>query len=138
MNNIAILQNKITTLVENSYRDPKSFETFSNDLLNLGIIRFNFDAIKDEMSFYTNTQFVHSLIRTDLKEAQQKNVWILGETLDINALEADIKALDDGKISTAEFHQKMFSAGVIFCNVYLTLRKIYYMGQDARFYLENY
>jgi len=132
------LQDKITNMVEQSYHDPKAFETFANDLLNLGITRLNLDTFNDEMSFYTSNLFVHKLIRMDLKEAKKNKPWTLGKMLEVDKLENAIKELDCGKMSVPEFHREMFSAGVIFCVVYLTFRKIYYMSQDGLFYLENY
>jgi len=132
------IKNQIDALVQEKYINPAAFDTFASELLNLGIERLTFDNIKDEMSFYTKNKFVHSLIRTDLKEAQKKTHWKLGDKFDISKLECALKQLDEGKLSVPEFHREIFAAGVVFCNVYLTSRKVYYMALDGDYYLENY
>ena len=138
MNHNKPLQQKITALMEERYRDPKAFETFAAELMHLGITRLTYDALKDDMSFYTTDAFIHSLKRTDLTDAQKQSPWTLGKRLNIDKLEKSIAALDAGKMPATEFHREIFAAGVIFCNVYLTLRKIYYMGCDGEYYLEQY
>lgn len=132
------LQEKITPLMQERYRDPTAFETFAAELMSLGITRLTYDAMKDDMSFYTSNEFVHSLVRTDLTEDRKNTDWTLGKKLDTAKIEEAIAALDSGKMPASAFHREIFSAGVIFCYVYLTMRKIYYLGCDGEYYLEQY
>jgi uncharacterized protein YbcV (DUF1398 family) len=132
------LKTEITALMAERYVNPTPFETFASQLLGLGITRLTFDAIKNEMSFYTKDQFIHSLIRTDLIEAQKSKPWAPGENLEISRLENAIKQLDAGEMPSIEFHREMLAAGTVFCKIYLVPRRIYYMGQDGNYYLENY
>lgn len=128
----------IAALVNAQFANPTGFETFTTQLIALGVSRFNFDALENEMHFYTNDEFIYSLKRADLIDAQKNTHWIAGDTLNTPELENAIKMLDEGKISAVEFHRIMFLAGVVFCCVYLTPRKIYYLGQDGQHYIENY
>ena len=138
MNPINQLQQQIADLMQERYRDPSTFESFASELMSLGITRLTYDAFKDEMAFYTPDKFIHTLIRTDLIDNQKHSPWTLGEKLNVTKLEKAIAELDAGKMPATEFHRQIFFAGVIFCNVYLNLRKIYYMGSDGEYYLEKY
>jgi uncharacterized protein YbcV (DUF1398 family) len=128
----------IERIMVERYRDPSNFEAFSAQLMGLDIERLVFDALRNEMSFYTKNQFVCALDRLDVLEAQANNPWQLGDYLDVHALEKAINKLDSGTMTPIDFHREIFLAGVVQCHVYLMLRKIFYMGHDGQYYLEKY
>lgn len=132
------LKAKIDSIIQKRYRDPKDYESFANDLIDLGITRFYFDVYKNDMSFYTRDEFVHSLEREDIKKARQHEIWVFGERLDTPKLKNAIGELDAGKLAIPDFHRELCEEGVVFVKAYLELRKIYYLGKDAAFYLEEY
>ncbi len=115
-----------------------TFEEYAANLVKIGVVRMTFDAIKNEAQFYTTNQLVHGLFRDQLVVEQVKNPWHLGTRLDGEALESAIAALDSRKIDSIEFHRKIYAAGVVFCHVFFLSRKIYYIGIDGAYYLENY
>jgi len=118
--------------------DATAFEAFSEQLLDLGIERFNFDALTDEMTFYTKDRFVCSLVRSDVKQARETGEWKLGNSFNRVSTERAIAELDAGRLSGIEFHREIFSSGVVMCQVFLACRKIYYVGLNAQHYLEEY
>lgn len=138
MNSLNEMISSIETIMSERYRDPSSFESFAKELMQVGITRLSFDTLKNELGFYTKNKFIHSLLRSDLLKAQEQAAWHLGDALHSKKLEEAIKKLDAGDMNAVEFHQEIAAAGVVYCNVYLTHRKIYYMGQDGQYYLESY
>ena len=135
--NLDIIE-EINKHLDDRYGQPGSFETFVLKLQTFGIVRFSFDTLKSEMSFYSIDQLIHTHIRSEVKIAKEQLNWQLCKTFEIPILEQAITDLDEGKIGAVEFHHQMHKAGVVFCMLYLIPRKIFYMSQDGSFYLEHY
>jgi len=138
MKNLEQLKAKISVIMDERIRNPINFEAFAAQMLELGVTRLSFDALKNEMQFYTKDHYVIASSMTHLIEAKSKDNWILGDNLDTAFLEKSIQELDAGNISAIEFHRRIYSAAVVYVNVYLIPRRIYYMGLDGQHYLEKY
>lgn len=130
------MQRKIDAMLKAEYENPQ-FESFVTELMELGIHHVTWDAFKNEMSFYTDRNFVHTSERLDLKGAGCES-WPVAKELDLGHVEKAIHLLDTKKISSIEFHKELSIAGVVFAILYMRKRKIYYMGLDGKYYLESY
>jgi uncharacterized protein YbcV (DUF1398 family) len=63
----------------------------------------------------------------------------IGDVLNLDAVKKAIMDFDAGIISSATaFHREIALAGIVYVSVHLVPRKIYYLSQDARYYLELY
>lgn len=128
----------IDSMMDARYEQPGSFDLFTNNLLNLGITRFHFDAMTDQTHFYNEQQLVHSILRKDLRKARSKEHWQASAHLHASKVREALCQFDNDEISPVQFHKELLAAGVVFCNVFLHARKIYYCGNDGDYFLENY
>jgi len=63
----------------------------------------------------------------------------MGDVLNLDAVKQAIMDFDSGTISSpTEFHREIALAGIVYVSVHLVPRKIYYLSQDAQYYLETY
>lgn len=138
MKNLKDSKAEILNILNEQRRNPADFLGFTNSLIELGIVRFGLDSFNNQMSFYSKSDLVHEVVRSELEENKAKSPWVLGDTLNSSALQKALSEFDAGRMSPIDFHREIFSAGVVYCQVYLIHRKIYYMGQDGQFYLEQY
>lgn len=138
MENIIEIKSKITAMINERYFERKSFEEFAAVVMEMGIVRISFEAFSNELHFFSNDTYVHSIVRTDLVESMVKDAWTLGKALDKPRVEKALQELDARQLTSINFHRELFSAGVVSCQVFLLPKMAYYMGQDGSFYLEKY
>jgi len=138
MKDINTIKQAVTKLLDARMKDPTMFETFSRELLDLGVDRLVYDAIRNDMTFYGGGRFICSLVRSDLESDMQRAPWSLGKEFNSMQVQKAIQQLDSGAIEPVQFHREIFSAGVVMCCVYLVQRKIYYLGSDAQHFIEQY
>ncbi|MBS0357808.1 MAG: hypothetical protein JSS53_00845 [Proteobacteria bacterium] len=138
MKNLDEMQNIICKLGNDCLAQKITFEQMAAELAAMGVMRQHYDCITNELSFYSKEQLIFSGRFEGLERTKENGPWVLGESLDVKALEAAIKQFDQREIPTIKFHQKMFAAGVVFCLVFLQKKNIYYFDQYGEYYLENY
>lgn len=131
-------EENLENILNRHYQEPQSFEEFRRELLELGIIRINYDAISNEMSFFNQDALVWVTERTDIGTSKKSKSWILGKKLDIHSVEKSLHAIDNGQTDPVSFHHELFSAGVVFVVVYLEQRINYYLGIDGETFIERY
>lgn len=132
------IQASVINIMKQRYENPTSFEqVFAPQMLELGISRLVFDAFTNDMHFYTKTDFICSF-HVDFEKDHQTPYWIQGKSFCISDVKNTIEKFDSGQISWIQFHKEIFEAGVVSCLVYFDIKKIYYMGKDGNYYLENY
>ena len=105
------LSKQLDELMDHRFKNLGPFEDFAAQLTKLGVVRFTFDALTNQMLFYTNDQVVHTHTRQELVQSQAEASWTLGKALNIAALEKTILDLDEGRIDAIEFHREMHAAG---------------------------
>ncbi|MBS0357809.1 MAG: hypothetical protein JSS53_00850 [Proteobacteria bacterium] len=138
MKNLNEMQNTIRRLQNDCLAQKITFEQMAAELATMGIVRQHYDCITDELSFYSKEQLVFSGKFEGLEKTKENGPWVLGEHLNVNALEEAIKQVDQRESSTIKFYQKICAAGVVFCLVFLQKKNIYYFDQYGEYYLENY
>lgn len=133
------IKNMITQLCKDRYCHPGPFEEFTAHLSELGVVRQTYDVIKNELLFYSKNQLLLTLTVTDFDKSQEIYPFSIGEVFNVDALKKAIMDFDSGTISSStEFHKQIALAGIIYVSVHLVPKKIYYLSQDAQFYLESY
>ena len=113
-------RNELSKLISARLENPvETFSDFVLKLQELGIQKHTFDSFKDEISFFTKDEHVYSVVWEELKTIRKNEHWQLSDALDVSEFKNSIELLDNQKIDALEFHRRMFSAGVVFCYVYL-------------------
>jgi uncharacterized protein YbcV (DUF1398 family) len=119
--------------------NPAPFEEFTARLSEVGVIRQTYDVIKDEVSFYSKDSLLSTLAMLEINGSPNIDSFPIGDVLDAGAIKQAIMDFDSGIISSPiEFHRRIALAGIVYVTVHLMPRKIYYLSQDAQFYLESY
>lgn len=132
------VQNKIKKLCENRYRSPDDFIEFADKLMSLGVVRQTYDVLEDDLIFYSKNAMIYHLKSSEIDKSIPKNPSAIGESLDLNRLKKSIDNIDTKQTSAVQFHQELARSGVVYVNVYLKQRKIYYLSQDGQYFLETY
>lgn len=139
MNKLDEIRKIITKLSKDRCHNPGPFEEFTAGLAEVGIVRQSYDVIKNELLFYSKNELLLSLAMTDIEKSQDAYPFSFGQALNFDAVKKAIMDFDAGLISSpTEFHKQIALAGVIYVSVHLEPRKIYYLSQDAQYYLESY
>jgi uncharacterized protein YbcV (DUF1398 family) len=120
------------------YRSPGDFVQFANKLMALGVIRQTYDVLNDDLSFYSKDAMLYHFSASEIDKSIYKNAFHSGEAFDLDKLKKAIENLDSKKISAVEFHQEIAQAGIAYVSVFLKQRKIYYLSQDGKYFLERY
>lgn len=129
---------KLEHILNKHYETPQLFEEFCRELLDLGIIRFTYDAVSNEMSFYNHNALVWSTKRNDIEQSKNAESWIVGKYLDKDRVERAINAIDNANTDPVSFHRELFNAGVISVILYIVQRINYYLGVDGEVFIERY
>lgn len=114
------------------------FMDYCERLDDLGVVRFYFDACTNTLNFFSTKERVHSMVVTELSEACTREKWRKGAELDEEKLAECITLFDEKAISTIEFHRQLYAAGVVFAQVFLAPRKIFYFDEVGQFFLEEF
>ncbi len=138
MNHINDIQNKIKQLCADRYRFPGDFVEFSNKLLSLGVVRQTYDILQNDFAFYSEDTMLYHFYASEIDKAIDKNSFDVGGSLDLEVVKKAIERFDAKKLSVVEFHKEIARAGIVYVSVYLKQRKIYYLSQDAKYFLESY
>lgn len=129
----------ITQLCKERCHNSGSFEEFTARLSDLSVVRQTYDVIKNELLFYSRNQLLLSLAIPDIDKSPGIYPFSIGDVLNLDAVKKAIFDFDSGSISSStEFHKKIALAGIVYVSVHLIPRKIYYLSQDAQYYLESY
>lgn len=129
----------ITKLCQERCLNSGSFDEFTARLSDIGIVRQTYDVIKNELLFYSNNQHLLTLAMSEVDTSSDIYPFPIGDALNLDAVKKAIMAFDAGIISSAtQFHKEIALAGIIYVSVHLVPRKIYYLSQDAQYYLESY
>lgn len=134
----ADVQKQIKALCIDRYHSPGDFVQFANKLKTLGVIRQTYDVINDELAFYSKNSMLYHLPAVEINKSIDKNLFTFGESLNLNILKKALYAIDHNKISVVKFHKEVARAGIVYVSVYLKQRKIYYLSQDGKYFLESY
>lgn len=130
---------KIKALTEARCNHPGPFDKFANELLKLQCTRQTYDVLLDELLFYSDHQLIVRFPATDIAGYNHSRPFFVAETFDLEYLKNSIDDFDQGRIKhSALFHEHIAKAGVVYVSVHLIPRKIYYLSQDAQYYLEQY
>jgi uncharacterized protein YbcV (DUF1398 family) len=133
------LHSAVKQLCYDRYYNPSDFTVFANALLSHGIVRYSFDLLDNEFYFYSKDTLLYRLALEEIDDASNDNdAFEFANALDSTKLQAVIQAFDAHTITLPEFHHELASLGVVYVCMYLELKKVYYMGQDAQYHLENY
>lgn len=106
--------------------------------MDLGIVRQTYDVISNELFFYSEDTLIYHISAKELHNDIDVNTFKIGSHLNIEMVKQIIANFDANKLSVPEFHQQIAHAGVVSVSLYLRQEKIYYMGQDAEYFLESY
>ena len=132
------IKSKIIQLVTDRYQYPGPFEEFAAQLSELGVIRQTYDVIKNEILFYSKDTLILPMEMSDVEKHQTDFSCSIGTTLNESTLKKAISDFDAGEMSPAEFHRHVALSGIVYVSVYFKQRKIYYLSQEAKYYLEQY
>jgi uncharacterized protein YbcV (DUF1398 family) len=132
------VQKQIKALCVDRYHSPGDFVNFASKLKALGVIRQTYDVINDELAFYTKNSMVYQFRAGEINKSIDKNSFTYGESLNLDILKNALDALDHNKISVVKFHKEVARSGIVYVSVYLKQRKIYYLSQDGKYFLESY
>ena len=132
------VQNKIKHLCIERYQSPGNFFEFANKLIALGVVRQTYDVLRDDLAFYSKNKMVYHLAASEIDKSIYKSSFHFNESLKLDELKNAIEEIDSKKISAVEFHKKIAEAGIVYVSVYLEQRKIYYLSQDGKYFLELY
>ncbi|MBA2652538.1 MAG: hypothetical protein H0U73_09775 [Tatlockia sp.] len=139
MNESEKIKNTIIQLSKERCSDSCDFEGFTRQLSALGVVRQSYDVIKNELLFYAKNQLLLTLAMTEIDKFPAVDPFLIGEIFNAETLKKAIIDFDAGIISSpTEFHRQIALAGVVYVIVHLVPRKIYYLSQDAQYYLESY
>lgn len=134
----AEVQKQIKALCIDRYYSPGDFVQFANKLQTLGVIRQTYDVINDELAFYSKNSMLYHFPAVEINKSIDKKLFVFGESLNLDILKKALYALDHNKISVVKFHKEVARAGIVYVSVYLKQRKIYYLSQDGKYFLESY
>lgn len=133
------IKHAITELCKERCLNPGPFEEFTARLSDFGVVRQTYDVIKNELLFYSKNQHLLTLAISDIDKLSDIYPFSIGVVLNLDAVKKAIMEFDAGIISSAtEFHKELALAGIVYVSVHLVPRKIYYLSQDAQYYLESY
>ena len=132
------VQQQIKALCVDRYRAPGDFVKFTDQLMKLGVIRQTYDVTNDELAFYSKDSMLYHFPAAEIDKSIDKNSFIFGESLDLDILKNAIDKFDHNKLSVVEFHKEVARAGIVYVSVYLKQRKIYYLSQNGKYFLESY
>lgn len=138
MINLPEVQKKIKCLCVNRHREVDDFLLFAHNLIKLGVTRMSYDVVENAHYFYSKDTLLYHLPAQETHSAIDAKPFNIADSLNIDMLKTAIDAIDSYKLSVVEFHREIANAGVIYATVYLLQKKIYYLGQDAQYYLECY
>jgi uncharacterized protein YbcV (DUF1398 family) len=139
MKELAEIKNTIFQLSKERCYNPGPFDEFTAHLSEKGVVRQTYDVVKNEVSFYSKDELLSTLAMKDIDKSASITPFSFGDILNVEAIKQAIMDFDSGTISSpTEFHKKIALAGIIYVSAHLVPRKIYYLSQDAQFYLESY
>lgn len=128
----------IKELCADRLREPGDFTIFSDKLMSLGIIRQTYDVLEDSLYFYSKNERLYYLPVSEIAQESRQSPVVVGDILDEIKVRNAINKLDEKKLTVLEFHSELARAGVVYISVFLNTKKIYYFGQDGRYFLETY
>ncbi len=128
---------QIQSFLDTQYRDL-NFEKFCSNLKGVGVSYFVFNAMTNDLSFFSKNQYICSCFRYDIAKEMKHDWPSLAEELHAIELEKAITQVDSQQIDSVTFHRLAQAAGVISCTIFLEARKIYYFGLNGDFYLETF
>lgn len=130
---------RIKALTEARCNQLGSFDEYAKELLKLKCTRQTYDVLLDELAFYSNEHLITRFPAAEIAGYNLCHPIAVANTFDLEHLKNSITNFDLGHIKhSADFHEHLSKAGVVYVNVYFSFRKIYYLSQDAQYYLEQF
>ncbi len=115
-----------------SFEDKITFPQVVQKLAAIGVERYVADLIRLHRTTYNtnNETYVESL---PLKDAPA-----VPSSFNQSGVRVAIAAIQQGKINYTEFLRQMMKAGCCRYEVYITGKKVMYLGRDGEHHIENF
>lgn len=138
MKNISPEIYKIKTICIERAKNSVDFIEFTNQLISLGVVRQTYDVLSDYLYFYSKDALLTKFPMSEICSFKIERKLIVGDQLDIDKLRSAIDSIDKNEVSASEFHLEIAKAGIVYVDVNLDNRIIYYLSQNSSHYIENY